>query len=336
MVGPALEFEYDVVLSFAGEQREFVESVAGALRDSKVRVFYDAFEEIELWGKDLHEHLAWVYSKAARHCVLFSSFEYHEKLWTNHERKSAQVRAFREHEADYVLPVRLDDAEITGHFAAVGHIDARVGDDGVRRRTPREIADLIVKKLPPKVLPARKSYIPAEPDELYRALDATKKAHKVAVKSVAGTFLGTLERMSVEERRLVLRVFRDGCQCELPSNVHVFLDMIRRDFGYQPETTMDMLYGLTSLGFTVQLKERSRERGGNLVALGWRDRHAYQDSTVYDYVMRNSLAIAMSMLELSQSKFCAHHGDKVMEDLDFVGLATDVPMAELERIAGVS
>ncbi|MDX8032961.1 hypothetical protein SK803_22310 [Lentzea sp. BCCO 10_0856] len=139
--------------------------------------------------------------------------------------------------------------------------------------------------------------------------------------------------MSIEERKLVLRIFDDGCQCELPSNVHVFLDMIRRDFGYRPDVTMDILYGLTSHGFMVHLKERSRERGGDLVALGWRDRHGYQDSTVYDYVMRNSLLIAMNMLELSQSRFCSHHRDKVMEDLDFVGLSTDILKAELEHIS---
>ncbi|MDX8032960.1 TIR domain-containing protein [Lentzea sp. BCCO 10_0856] len=162
MGSPDSDFEYDVVLSFAGEHRDFVESVASILRAGGVRVFYDAFEEVALWGKDLYEHLNWVYSKAARHCVLFSSVEYRDKLWTNHERKSAQARAFQEHAADYVLPVRLDDAEIPGHFATVGYMDATLGESGERKRSSEEIANLIAKKLPRKPVPERKSFIPAE------------------------------------------------------------------------------------------------------------------------------------------------------------------------------
>jgi len=50
-------FRYDVCLSFAGEQRSYVELVAGALKSSGLRVFYDLDEKVELWGKDLPEHL---------------------------------------------------------------------------------------------------------------------------------------------------------------------------------------------------------------------------------------------------------------------------------------
>ena len=35
------EFEYDVDLSFTGEQREYVEEVAGGLISHGIRVFYD-------------------------------------------------------------------------------------------------------------------------------------------------------------------------------------------------------------------------------------------------------------------------------------------------------
>src|SRR5689334_15561742 len=56
-------FEYDVCLSFAGEQREYVEDVAARLRASGVRVFYDDYEKASLWGKDLYEHLDWIYRK---------------------------------------------------------------------------------------------------------------------------------------------------------------------------------------------------------------------------------------------------------------------------------
>lgn len=37
-----------IALSFAGEDREYVDQVANLLRDSGVKVFYDKFEEANL------------------------------------------------------------------------------------------------------------------------------------------------------------------------------------------------------------------------------------------------------------------------------------------------
>ena len=43
---------YQVALSFAGEQRDYVDQVARALYMRGIKVFYDRFETIRLWGKD--------------------------------------------------------------------------------------------------------------------------------------------------------------------------------------------------------------------------------------------------------------------------------------------
>lgn len=51
------EFDYDVCLSFAGEERDYVSRVAEELKSRVVRVFYDLFEEAELWGMNLYDHL---------------------------------------------------------------------------------------------------------------------------------------------------------------------------------------------------------------------------------------------------------------------------------------
>src|ERR1035438_6554081 len=61
---------YEVVLSFAGEEREYVEEVAQILAASGVLVFYDKFERATLWSKDLSEHLHTVYAGSARYCVM--------------------------------------------------------------------------------------------------------------------------------------------------------------------------------------------------------------------------------------------------------------------------
>ncbi|SRR6266566_6815643 len=133
------EQEYDVCLSFAGEQRPYVEEVARILYQQGVRVFYDDYEKADLWGKDLYEHLDWVYQNSARYCVLFASADYARKIWTTHERRSAYARALRESDA-YLLPARFDDTEIPGLRPTIGYIDLRV-------TTPSALAQLITEKL---------------------------------------------------------------------------------------------------------------------------------------------------------------------------------------------
>jgi hypothetical protein len=131
--------EYDVALSFAGEDRDHAEALAKILRNAGVRVFYDNFERDELWGKDLFQHLADVYGQKARYCVVFVSEHYLAKNWTKHELRQAQARSF--HLArEYILPVRLDDAVLPGLTATVGYVDLR--------QTPvARIAALLLRKL---------------------------------------------------------------------------------------------------------------------------------------------------------------------------------------------
>ncbi|OME73997.1 hypothetical protein BK120_32485 [Paenibacillus sp. FSL A5-0031] len=115
-------YEYEVALSFAGEDRDLVYEIADLLKRSNVRVFYDMYETISLWGKDLYTHLDEVYRKKSKYCIMFLSKHYKEKVWTNHERESAQARAFMERE-EYILPIRLDDTEIPGIRPTTGYID---------------------------------------------------------------------------------------------------------------------------------------------------------------------------------------------------------------------
>lgn len=133
------QFKYDVCLSFAGEQRNYVEAVAEKLRDRDVRVFYDAFEVVDLWGKDLYTHLDDIYQRRAQYCVVFISADYARKAWTAHERKSMQARDIGE-TREYILPVRFDDSELPGFRSTIGYVD-------LRDKTPTELAELIVQKV---------------------------------------------------------------------------------------------------------------------------------------------------------------------------------------------
>lgn len=133
------EFEYDIALSFAGEDREYVEKVAEHLKDKGIYVFYDMYEQEHLWGKDLYIHLNDVYKNKARYCMMFISKHYKNKLWTNHEMKSAFSRAF-ESNSEYILPVRFDDTEIPGIRNTTGFIS-------LKSISPDELAELAIKKV---------------------------------------------------------------------------------------------------------------------------------------------------------------------------------------------
>lgn len=133
------DFDYDIALSFAGEDRPVVNDLAAALTQAGVRVFYDNYEQADLWGKDLYQHLQGVYRDRARYCVVFVSEAYARKLWTRHELKQAQARAFKESQ-EYILPVRLDDTEIPGLNATIGYID-------LRHHSVAELNDVILEKL---------------------------------------------------------------------------------------------------------------------------------------------------------------------------------------------
>jgi len=135
------EHEYDVALSFAGEDRPVAEELALVLKAQGIRVFYDLWEQAKLWGEDLYEYLAGVYGERAQFCVMFISKHYAEKLWTTHERKMAQGKAFREKKA-YILPVRLDSTEIPGIPETIGYLDLTSGQVSLS-----DAADLVLRKL---------------------------------------------------------------------------------------------------------------------------------------------------------------------------------------------
>lgn len=117
------KYEYDVALSFAGEDRQYVEKIAEKLKDKKLKVFYDKFETVSLWGKDLYQYLSHIYKDTAKYCVIFVSRYYKEKAWTKHELRNAQNRAFLDNK-EYILPIFLEHVELEGLNATIGYLNA--------------------------------------------------------------------------------------------------------------------------------------------------------------------------------------------------------------------
>lgn len=115
---------YDVAISFAGEDRDFAHDIALLASESGLSVFYDGFEEANLWGKELASHLDTVYRKNALYCIVLISANYRAKIWPRHEVKSAFARAI-ESDEEYLLPVRLDETDLPGLSPTIGYLDAR-------------------------------------------------------------------------------------------------------------------------------------------------------------------------------------------------------------------
>ena len=133
------DYEFDVALSFAGEDRAHAKLLATALSDRGVRVFYDEFSKATLWGKDLYQHLQKIYKDKAQYCIVFVSENYIKKNWTKHELQQAQARSFQS-DREYILPLRLDDTALPGVPPTIGYLDLKtVAID--------EVAALLLEKL---------------------------------------------------------------------------------------------------------------------------------------------------------------------------------------------
>jgi HEAT repeat protein len=135
----AREFEYDIAISFAGEDRILADRLANHLKNDGLKVFYDDFEQANLWGKDLTEYLDSVYRKKAQYCLMLISAAYKQKMWPTHEKRSALARAL-ESEREYILPVKIDDTEIPGIKPTIGYLDSR-------KLGASQIVSLVIKKL---------------------------------------------------------------------------------------------------------------------------------------------------------------------------------------------
>jgi hypothetical protein len=133
-------YEFDVAISFAGTERQFAEELANLVRDEGFDVFYDDFYPEQLWGRDLITFFDEVYRKRSRYCVIFVSEEYCKRMWTNHERKSAQARNLQQKGEDYILPIMVDKLELPGMPPTTGYLS-------LEKFGTRKIAELLIKRL---------------------------------------------------------------------------------------------------------------------------------------------------------------------------------------------
>lgn len=131
--------KFSVGLSFAGEQRTYVQDVALSLKEKGISVFYDRLHEVDLWGCDLVDTLNTLYSESLNLVIVFVSKEYVEKDFTNLERRAALSKAITTRQK-YIMPVRFDDTKLPGLPSTIAYLNAS-------ENTPEQLAVKICKAL---------------------------------------------------------------------------------------------------------------------------------------------------------------------------------------------
>lgn len=101
--------KHHVALSFAGEQREFVERVGNCLKAEKIDVYYDRHDQSNSWGENLKDYFGKIYREEAYLIVLFVSKDYVKKEIPRHEAKNAMTNP-----NNIVLVAKFDDSRLDG------------------------------------------------------------------------------------------------------------------------------------------------------------------------------------------------------------------------------
>jgi hypothetical protein len=135
MVEPSPK-KYATALSYAGQQREYVQNVSRRLKERGVPHYFDRDNQAAMLGKHLAEELPRIYEDDARTVVMFISADYAAKDWPRLERRASFSRAAKEL-SPYVLPARFDDTKLPGLVGDVVYVD-------LSEMSPVAFADLIV------------------------------------------------------------------------------------------------------------------------------------------------------------------------------------------------
>ncbi|WP_025685578.1 TIR domain-containing protein [Paenibacillus maysiensis] len=131
--------KYDVGLSFANEDRAFVEMVLHHIKKTEMRYFYDKDEVAQIWGNDLYRYLTDVYVNQCKYTVVFHSASYTKKKWTQVEWGGIRTKQLLE-QKDSLLLVLLDDSNISEITDQWSYLDGR-------EYSAKDIAQIICQKV---------------------------------------------------------------------------------------------------------------------------------------------------------------------------------------------
>jgi hypothetical protein len=198
---------------------------------------------------------------------------------------------------------------VPGIANTIGFID-------LRATSVEELCEVIIKKIGPR---PREDYFPPAPDRLFKIFKARSRKDRDFIKSAAYRFFQSLSRMSIEERGFVYDVFVNCCPAELPENVHINLDLLRRITEMQPAKIKKIAAGIQSLGFDYSIREKhdlesEEDDGGPIFVLEWHNMSLQYGG--------NHTLIANEVITCVTDQYCDEHARMMFERLDFGQLGT--------------
>jgi hypothetical protein len=264
-------YDYDVALSYAGEDGHRAQQLAFALRRRGVRVFYDKDEAARLWGENLYTFLTELYQRRARYCVPLLSQHYADKPWTRRELAAAQARAFAQ-KRPYLLHVRLDDAEVPGVLPT----EAFVPWSG---ETSDTIADFVLARLrgepsAPESAPRRLERLDwrdLQPDyfEPFDAADAAVDPREALERVYADIWLPYEDE--IWSATVTNGLFRLANRTDARAVRYKYLRIGERDMGESPvsvETRLDPVDNMSAAGLLYRFDAERRHYYAFVVAGG--------------------------------------------------------------------
>lgn len=137
------EEEYDVALSFAGEDRALASAMRDELEDAGCTVFYDEAEQSRMLAADLEDFLGPIYTSHARFVVAVLGSKYGVKRWTQFEASQFRERIKR----GEVIPIWSADVPASAFDPArsVGYLSYDPAKDP--KTEARRMATIIVEKV---------------------------------------------------------------------------------------------------------------------------------------------------------------------------------------------
>ncbi|MEV4648341.1 toll/interleukin-1 receptor domain-containing protein [Saccharopolyspora sp. NPDC049357] len=213
---------YDIAVSFAGEQRDYVEAVVGAAKDRGLKVFYDKDKGNEWWGRNFIREQRKVYGSQTRFFVPFISTEYLAKPIPMDEFSAVMMTAVKQGD-EYVLPVLMGDVQVPpdllhphiGYLrsddftpeALAEQLVQKVGTATSAGQQPRDVGEVVEEAMAyrmPKMVPGDFSKY----DELDATFDHLLQQFEQVLPQL--TPLGFVGRVRVSGETLKVRIERNG------------------------------------------------------------------------------------------------------------------------------
>jgi hypothetical protein len=150
-------------------------------------------------------------------------------------------------------------------------------------------------------------------DRLFKRVRAVISKDKERVSKIAYSFFEAFQRMSAEERKVISERFINGCAADLPNNIHINLDLLRRVTGFPVAKIRKLVTGLRSLGFYSRPRV---ENGGEVIEV------VFDPLTASIEPKDDETGIAVEMVLGMGEDLCMECSRRALTQADFSQLAS--------------